>query len=145
MENVCRLLIGSFLQAVAREVSSCVAVMLSSRYGHEDELHNRVNDINKKLLQLCVQHMSRFSEPLPPEVRLHLRRLFYDDDSCSEFFALHGAILPRDDLAPTCNGPVGRLPTSGASRHFVGILNHFYALGGYEIMLARLEYTAACA
>ena len=67
--------------------------MLSSKY-ESDELRDRINVFNGKVLQLCVHHMRRLREPLPPEVRQHLRRLFLCDTHCDYYFQHYGGTTP---------------------------------------------------
>lgn len=68
------------------------------------ELQERVNAFNHKVLALCVWHMQRLDEPLPPEVRQHLCRLFLIDTNCNFFFQKYGGTNPLHELAAKTDG-----------------------------------------
>ena len=126
------------------ELPSYLETVLSSKYDTE-ELRDRINGFNQKVLELVVHYIKQVDAPLPPEVRQHLSRLFLDDTHCNYYFEYHGAIRPEHPLAHLANGPAARLPAGGASRYYVGNINHFFKLGGYDAIVTRMNAVNAAA
>jgi hypothetical protein len=112
--------------------------VLSSKYDSE-ELRDRIHAFNLKVVDLCCHHLKQLEQPVPPEVRQHLARLFLDDTHCDFFFQHYGGIQPNHELAASTNGRWSRLPGGGASRYYVMTVNHFTLKGGFTAIINRLK------
>jgi len=126
------------------ELPTYVLDILTSKYDSV-ELQDRINVFNQKVLELVVYHVKRTTEPLAPEVRQHLTRLFLVDPDCNFYFESYGGIRNEHPLAATTNGWAARLPAGGASRYYVSNVNHFHKLGGFDAVLQRLQHANAVA
>ena len=86
-----------------------------------------------------IVHLLRQPVPVERRVVQLMERVFLTDDSCKWFYKYHGAITAADPDAPAVNGRFLALPAAGASKYYVGVVNHFGELGGFDAIIARLD------
>jgi hypothetical protein len=66
-------------------------------------------------------------------------RIFLADSDCNYFMNRYGAVRPDEPEAAVVNGEFMALPPSGASKYYIGSVNHFGGLGGFDLLIQRLD------
>ena len=93
-------------------------------------------------LQRChdvVVACLRDDGPLNDHVATALLQLFLNDVETTYFFMHYIAVKPSWPEGQAVAGRWGRVPSGGASMHFVANLNHFGDCGGFDAILRRLR------
>lgn len=128
---------------VERDLSEFVAQVLSAEIDDEDTF-SRAN--------LFVQHVIRLScfflakcgvgNPVPAPVWLQIKRVFLGDERCNQFFShISQGVRGDSTLAEDFRGVCAMLPPGGSSKLFCENVNFFFAFGGHELLIRRIDNT----
>ncbi len=71
-------------------------------------------------------------------------RLFLADDDCNYFLDHFGATHPGSPGSQGVDGKYSSLPECGASKYYVGSMNYFGGLGGFDLLVQRLDCRVRC-
>jgi ubiquitin C-terminal hydrolase len=132
------------------ELPEYVLEVMSSKYEDTEtisaeDLRNRSNQFNAKVLGLCVHHINAIDVPIPPEILQHLQRYFLMDERCN-FFYVYGHMYHDDPKAPLVMDKAAAFPaTTRASKYWVANVNAFWKQGGMEAVLNRYNAHTASA
>lgn len=81
----------------------------------------------------------RDPRPLDRKTVQMFERVMLADNECNHFMCSHGAVKPDEECADAVNGKFMSLPASGASKYYVGAMNLFGDLGGFDLLVSRLQ------
>jgi hypothetical protein len=126
---------------VRRDLSDFVAQTLSSRI--PAGLFDRVNrGFVHRVIRLCCFYLATCEgeTKVPPAIMVQLNRVFLGDERCNDFFedagqGVRGDVPEGDEFM----GFAARLPPGGASKLVVENVNVFYAYGGHELLIRRID------
>ena len=125
---------------IRRDLSDCVAQVLSLKL--PEEVHPAVNSFVRAVIRLCCFYLAThpLEEKLPSAIMVQLNRVFLGDDRCNTFFT-DTCHAMRGDVADAAKyaGFAAKLPPGGASVMFTENLNHFFAFGGHELLIRRID------
>ena len=130
------LVTGSLQAKLIQELSSALEVILSSSAGPGKA--DAMFEFMKKAMEFVVCQL-RKPVPLDRKVAQMMYRLLLADDDCNFFVCHHGATRPVMPEAEGVDGVFMALPDGGASKFYVGIVNHFGDLGGFDLLINRLN------
>lgn len=106
-----------------------------------EELRDRINQFNMKVIGLCVDYIKQYSSPMPPEALQHIQRYFLMDPQCNFLYEKYGHINRTHASAGQYAGQVAAFPANGAvaSKYWVANINSFWQHGGMEALIERFK------
>jgi len=123
-------------QFVKADLPNLLELALSSRCGAG--LADGVYNFMRKAIEFVVFQL-RNPAALDRKTVQMFERIMLADDNCNFFVCTYGAVRPTQAEAEGVDGKFMSLPEGGASRYYVGSVNYFGELDGFELLIKRLD------